>query len=232
MTTGKKRHLYKDIVEAIWTMIGSGQLKVGDKLPPERVLAKRFKVSRNCVRQAVQALSERKVLESRQGDGTYVCAVDESFLEEPFVLAFQLEREFLQDILEFRRLMEPQVAALAADRIDRDQLDRLKVIVCDQQRKILAREDDTPLDAAFHTGLAHASGNRVVLRVMDILNDIFDESRSESLQSEMRRKASVVGHLKVIDALEKRDPGAAHEAMQEHLAEIEGIILEGMERKR
>lgn len=225
LSRGRRKYLYDSIVETIRSMIQRGELKVGDKLPPERTLAERFNVSRNCVRQAVQALAERKVLESRQGDGTYVCAANESLLVESFALAIQTQKELLQDILEFRRMMEPEVSALAAVNITPEELDRLKVIVCDQQRKILAGEEDSQLDAAFHLALAHASRNRVVQRVMDTLTEILDESRSEYLQSEARRKASVVGHLRVIDALEKADPASAHLAMKEHLAEIEEIIL-------
>lgn len=221
----KKRYRYDDIVEEIRAMIQRGELKVGDKLPPERTLAETLKVSRNSVRQAVQALAERKVLKSRQGDGTYVSAVDESPLADSLALAIQLRKELVAEVLEFRVLMEPQVAALAASRITGEELDGLKVIVCDQQRKMLAGEDDSALDIAFHAALAEASRNGVVRQVMETAGAILNETRTSTLRSDARRKASVEGHLKLIDALEARDPEMAFKAMKEHLSRVEEIVL-------
>lgn len=229
--SGKGRHLYDDVVEKIKEMIRRGEFKAGDRLPSERLLSERFEVSRNCLRQAIQALSERKILESRRGDGTYVCSVDEPALIESFSLAIQAQRDLIREILEFRLLMEPQIASLAAKNITRDELDRLKIIVCDQERRILAGTEDCELDAAFHTELARACGNRIVSRVMNTANGILNESRAGYLWTESRRKASVVGHLKIIDALESRSPDMAFEAMREHLWSIEQIILGSGEKE-
>jgi len=227
----KRRYRYTDIVEKIRGMIQSGDLKVGDKLPPERTLAERLKVSRNCVRQAVQALAERKILESRQGDGTYVSTPDESPLTDSFALAIHLRKELLEEVLEFRLLMEPQVAALAAKRITGGELDRLKVIVCDQQRKMLAGEEDSGLDIAFHAAVADSSKNGSVRQVMKTVDAIINESRSALLQSDARRGASVVGHLKLIDALETGDSEMAFKAMKEHISQVEEIVLGLLESK-
>ena len=221
----KGKYLYNKVVERLLEKIRGGEFEPGGKLPPERALADAFRVSRNCIRQAIQALAERKVLESRRGDGTYVRAVDESALVESFALAIRAKKELLREILEFRLLMEPLIASLAARNISREELDRLKVIVCDQERRLLAGSEDSELDAAFHLGLASASKNRIVKQVMDTVNGILNESRAESLRNETRRKASVVGHLKVIDALEERDSDRAFGAMREHLASIEKIVL-------
>lgn len=223
--TKEPKYLYNVIVEKIREMIRQGELQVGDKLPPERTLAERFKVSRNSIRQAVQALAERKVLESRQGDGTYVRGLDESVLVDSLASALRMRQEQLREVLEFRLLMEPQIAALATRNITQAELDRLKVIVCDQQRKMLTGSRDPDLDASFHMALADASRNKVIRKVMDILNDILNESRAEFLQNRERKTASVVGHLRIIDAIEKRDPEAAFRAMKEHLSEVEKLVL-------
>lgn len=226
-SSNKGKYLYSEVVERIKDMIRRGELKPGDRLPPERRLSETFKVSRNCVRQAIQALAERKILESRQGDGTYVCAPDDSSLIDSFALAIQAQKDLLREILEFRLLMEPQIASLAARNITREELDRLKVIVCDQERRILAGAEDSELDAEFHLRLAAASKNRIVGQVMETVNGILNESRSESLWNESRRKASVIGHLKIIDALENRDSDMAFRAMRDHLSSVSRIILGG-----
>lgn len=222
--SGRRKYLYDELVQQIQQMINLGQLKVGDKLPPERGLARTFKVSRNCVRQAIQALSQKNILESRRGDGTYVCAPDASLLDNSFALAIQTQKDMLRDILEFRLLLEPQIAYLAARNITREELNRLKIIVCDQERKLLAGEEDSELDAAFHRHLSEASRNRVIRKVVGTIEGILDESRSEFLQNDARRRSSVIAHLKIIDALEKGDPQEAFQAMKDHLLAVEQNI--------
>jgi GntR family transcriptional regulator, transcriptional repressor for pyruvate dehydrogenase complex len=229
ISSGKGKYLYNEIVEKILGMIRSGELREGQRIPSERSLALSFGVSRNCIRQAIQTLSERKILEGHRGDGTYVCAVDETAVIDSFALVLQAKGDLIREILEFRMLMEPQIASLAARNITREELDRLKIIICDQERKILAGKEDSELDGAFHLLLAAASKNRIVKQVMDMMNEILGESRSESLWNETRRKASVVGHLRIIDALENRDPDMAFEAMKEHLWSVEQIVLGGPE---
>lgn len=219
------KYLYSQVVERIKEMIRSGEFRAGERLPPERALAETFHVSRNCLRQAIQALAERRVLQSRRGAGTYVCAPDDSPLVDSIALAIQARKSLIREILEFRVMMEPPVAALAARNITREELDRLKVIVCDQERRILAGAEDAELDASFHFVLAEAARNRVVMRVVGTLDEILDESRSQPFWSDTRRKASILGHLKIIDALEAGDPDAAAAAMREHLRSVEQIVL-------
>jgi GntR family transcriptional regulator, transcriptional repressor for pyruvate dehydrogenase complex len=226
-----KKYLYNKVVELLQQMIARGELKVGDKLPPERTLAQTFQVSRNCVRQAIQALAERHIVESRRGDGTYVCAPDRSLLVGSFSMAIQMKRDLLRDVMEFRKLLEPQIAELAAKRINRQELDRLKIIVCDQERRLMAGEDDAELDAAFHDLLAQASGNKVIKDVAGTLSGIINESRSDTFQSPARKRSSVIAHLRIIDALEKRDGEEAQRAMMEHLLQVEDIILDEMPKQ-
>ena len=224
------KYLYGDVAASIREMIRRGEVKPGERLPSERVLAERLNVSRNSLRQAIQHLAERKVLRSRRGDGTYVCAPEEVPVIESFGEVLRVQRDLVREVLEFRRLVEPGIAALAAAHITREELNELKIIVCDQERMILAERDDCELDAAFHLALAVASRNRVVGRLMETVNDILDESRTDFLRSSARREASVVGHLRIIDALENGDARRASEAMQEHLEAVERIILEDGEK--
>jgi GntR family transcriptional regulator, transcriptional repressor for pyruvate dehydrogenase complex len=225
--SGKGKYLYNEIVEKLWGMIRRGELEEGQRIPSERALALSFGVSRTCVRQAIQTLTERQILEVRRGDGTYVRTPDETSLIDSFALVLRAKGDLIREILEFRMLMEPQIASLAARNITREELDRLKIIICDQERRILAGKEDSELDGAFHLLLAAASKNRIVKQVMELMNESLGESRSESLRNETRRKASVAGHLKIVDALENRDPDRAFEAMREHLRLVEQIVLGG-----
>ena len=221
-----KKLAYATIVERIGAMLRNGELRPGDRLPPERKLAEDLGVSRANVRQAFQALAERGITESRQGDGTYVAAsLDMPFPSDVIVDAINRQNGVLEDILEFRRLMEPQIAALAAERITPAGLDRLKVLVCDQQRALLDNRDDGHLDAEFHRLLTEESGNQVLGQIMAAIQTALNASRASWLRDNERSSVSLAGHLRLIDALEKRDTEAARLAMTHHIAEIGRHIL-------
>ena len=216
---------YVQITERIRSLIDQGSLCPGDRLPPERTLAETFRVSRNSVREALRSLSEQGVVESRRGDGTYVLAQSGEGLAEAFAQAFEAQRERLGEIFQFRRMIEPGIAERAARNASPEQIVRLKVLVCDQQRRLLAGEDDSDLDAAFHLELARASGNRVVTEALSALHDILAETRSEFLQTRQRRDQAVEAHLRIIDALEAHDAAAASQAMDAHLRTVEKAAL-------
>jgi GntR family transcriptional repressor for pyruvate dehydrogenase complex len=228
---GQPKHVYEGIRGHIQELIRKGELRVGDKLPPERKLAETFKVSRNSVREAIRALAEKNIVRSRRGDGTYICAPDESTVTDSLRQAVRGQRQRIAEIFEFRRLLEPQIAFLAAENMSRNEVDQLKILVVDQERRIMAGKDDTDLDAAFHLLLARATGNRVIHEVVKTLSHILGETRSEARQSEERRRASVRTHILIIDALERGDGEAAREGMHRHLAEIERTVFDGDSEK-
>ncbi len=223
----EKKATYTAIIERIRALIEAGELVPGDRLPAERNLAERLGVSRGQLRQALQALAERNIIQSRQGDGTYLLSgFDAGLSMDNIVAALNDRSDVLHEVIEFRRMIEPQIAALAAVRIDRATLDRLKILVCDQQRALVADREEEGLDAKFHQLLAETSGNRVISRVMTTIQAILDESRSTWLQSHSRRAASIAGHLLIIDALEAGDQAAAARAMQQHIEAIEAQIFD------
>ena len=225
------KNVYEGIRGHIQELIRGGELRVGDKLPPERKLAETFKVSRNSVREALRALAEKDIVRSRRGDGTYICAPGESAAAHSLRQTVQAQRQRIEEIFEFRRLLEPQIAFLAAQNMSRKEMDQLKILVVDQERRIMAGNDDADLDAAFHLLLAGATGNRVIHEVVKTLSHILGETRSEALQSEERRRASVRTHILIIDALERGDAEGAREAMHRHLTEVERTVFDGESEK-
>lgn len=222
-----RQSAYRSIIERIGEMIESGELCPGDRLPPERRLAERFSVSRTSLRQAFLVLAERGIIESRQGDGTYLLAAPDHGPEGIGLLEAISERSgMIADVLEFRKALEPQIAALAAERITEGQLDRLKVLVCDQQRSLLTCGDGSRFDVAFHRLLVTCTGNRVIIGVMHSLASLLAENRTNWLQSSERQKASIEGHLRIIDALVSKNADAARRAMEEHLETVGELVLD------
>jgi len=218
-----KTKLYQQISTQIRDLIQEGKLKHGDQLPPERELAEIFRVSRHSVREAIRTLEEKNILKSRVGSGTYVILEDESSIVDFFARAIQREKGKLAEIFEFRRMIEPQIARLAAQNATPEQVEKLEEIVRLQRKTSHDLDKSIELDQVFHLTLALATGNEILLRIVERINDILAESRAKVVQSGVRRKRSIDGHNKILEAVHRRDPELAATTMHSHLQEIEEV---------
>lgn len=157
-------------IARIRELIQSGELAPGSKLPPEPELAAQLGLSRNLMREAVKVLAVARVLEVRRGDGTYVTSLQPDLLLGGLGGAFELlqgDAGTLLDIMEVRRLFEPVAAALAATRIDEQDLAEVQRHL-DAMRE--ARDDVELLnhhDAAFHRAVNAATGNDTLVTLLD-----------------------------------------------------------------
>ena len=219
----RPRHL--EILEEIQALIRQKGLKAGDRLPSERALAVAFKSSRNSVREAIRTLIEKGLLTNLRGGGTYLASDATHVMLTELAASVERQRRRLREIYQFRKLLEPEIAALAASVIRAKDLDRLKLLVFDQERCLMSDRDDSEYDRAFHLGLAKATGNRVISEVVHILEDVMAKSRSLEERKPERRRASVQAHIRIIDALQSGDQTRARQAMIEHLAEAEEMAL-------
>jgi GntR family transcriptional regulator, transcriptional repressor for pyruvate dehydrogenase complex len=222
--------VYQIVQEKLQELISSGEIGLGQRLPSERDLAERFRVSRNSVREAIRGLTEKNVLESRRGDGTYLRGGREDLPALPLGRTLESDARRLKEIFELRRMLEPQIAALAAGQITKRDLKALKMLVFEQEKRHMCRQDDAELDAAFHLRIAEAANNKLIVEVLRTLDHILAESRSEEVRSEERQRVSMRTHYLIVDALERRDPDAAKEAMIAHLLDVEAAIL-GTEKR-
>jgi len=221
----------EDVIMRIEELVRSGELKPGKRMPSERDLATRCGASRGSVREAMRALAGQGLVETRRGDGSYLVDGEAGSLSAVLAHSVKARKARVSQIFEFREMLEPSIAASAAKNVSPAQLERLKAIACDQQRRLLDGAGDADLDAAFHLGLARASKNPVVYEAMAAISGILSETRAPDLRSQKRRTAAVAAHLRIIDALEARDPEACARAMREHLAAARDEALES-ERQR
>ena len=219
-SAGRPRRSYQKLTERLRQFMEEGHFRDGDKLPPERALAESFGVSRSSVREAIRALAEKGLLESRQGDGTYVRVPDIEPLKEAILEAVDSEGLMFDEVTEYRRIVEPGIAEIAAVRHTSEQLDRLKIIACDQQRRILIDGDDGELDAQFHLCLAECSGNRLLINTVALLNEQYAGGRTADLRDASWHQFSVASHLRIIDALERQSAEGCRKAVEEHLDTI------------
>jgi GntR family transcriptional repressor for pyruvate dehydrogenase complex len=221
----RKEKIFEDIVRQIRKLIKKGRLKAGDKLPPERDLAQAFKVSRASVREAIRVLEAAALVKTYVGDGTYVETVSVENLVEPLATIVVGGRESLMDIFAVRKMFEPHLAYLAAERATADEVSELKSILSRQRREMGSRGLVTEIDYSFHLFLARMAKSQILLKLYNTLADLINQTREEFLQEGDRPQKSVEGHAEILLAIEKGNPTLAKNAMLSHLRNIEREAL-------
>jgi GntR family transcriptional regulator, transcriptional repressor for pyruvate dehydrogenase complex len=228
----RKTRLAEEIADRIRVLILDGTLPPGRPLPGERRLAARFGVSRGSVRDALRMLETIGLLESRHGQGTFPHELDVNRLVAPLASILTYRSDLRDELLDVRRMFEPAVARAAASRITAEDLADLERILDTQRRKIKAGASTLVEDTAFHAVLARATQNRVLVRIMETLNDLLVESRKMTLRQKRHPQRSVQGHEAVVAALRRRDPDAAAAAMHTHIDQIAEMMRAGPDTVR
>jgi GntR family transcriptional repressor for pyruvate dehydrogenase complex len=220
-----KTRLYEQIVLQLQQEILSGSLAPGDRLPPERDLAARFKVSRASIREALSVLQSRGFIESRQGGGTIIRATPDTELAAP--LAEQLARHgaAIRNPLEVRYIFEPQTAYLAAENATESEVAAIGALVQTQKEAVEAGETGLEQDTAFHFAIARASHNDLIVTIITYINNALRETREWSLRARSGATTSLVHHQRILAAIANHDPAAAQTAMAEHLEEVQVMAL-------
>ena len=215
MAKARKAPVYEEVMVRLAGLMDQGRLKPGDRLPSERALAERMRVSRATLREALRAMQLRGLILSRRGAGNFIAG------GRPEELAEALHHLALQDIFELRLLIEPSIAALAAERATRHDLLRLESILQQQEQEVKARRIAGPTDAAFHSTVAEATHNRALLQVGATLMKVISPSRNETLQTPERARLSLASHRRIVEGIRAGDAVEARHAMEEHIRSID-----------
>ncbi|HVN95323.1 MAG TPA: FadR/GntR family transcriptional regulator [Syntrophorhabdaceae bacterium] len=225
----RKKRAYEDIVTQIRTLIEKGRLKHGDQLPNEKELSETFKVSRSTVREAILSLETQDLVERRQGDGTYVMATSEEAIVKPLAQSIFHEKDDIIDIFTLRKILEPEIAKLAAEHSTQKAIRDLEDIVNKQDKSLEGGKNPVKTDSNFHYALAQMSKNKVLERLLMALVRILRRTREEYLQSEERKRKSLAGHRAILAAIKTRNGTAAKQAMRRHLEEVEDAVFKQRE---
>lgn len=219
-----ENRLYLKVADQILDLVKKENLKPGDRLPSERVLSTSFSISRPTVREAMVALELAGMIEIRTASGIYLT---KTALESTTLKLDRGPGPF--EILEARMFFEKEVCAMAAERITDEQLEELSALLT---AMIEENEGQTPAEKAdeqFHCAIAVAAGNSAVLKTVEWLWRLRNESE---LVNRFHRYIRMDGirpiiddHQRILDALKARDPEAARAAMQQHLKRvIDGLL--------
>jgi len=221
----KKMKIYEEIVAKVKDMIEEGRLKSGEKLPGERELAEVFHVSRSSVREALRSLESHGYLESRQGDGTYIAKQPVESLVTPLASVILTEKDGQMELFEMRRMIEPHVAYLAAERATPEEILMMEEALELQEEEIAQGGTGTEVDKSFHYLMAKATKNKVFIRIADSIMDLLAESRDKYLQVEGRPEKSILRHRQLLEAIKAGDQDLAAKIMREHLTDIENSLF-------
>ncbi len=211
-----------DAIEKIKAMIVSGELGPGARLPREADLAVRLGLSRNSLREAVKALSLIRVLDVRQGDGTYVTSLDPNLLLDAmsFVVDFHRDDTVLE-FFEVRRILEPAATAMAALAMSDDEIVGLREVLAalgpdpDAERLVAN-------DLEFHRRIAAGSGNTVLCSLIDGLSGPTTRARIwRGLTQEGAVARTIEQHEAICDAIAARQPEVARSWATVHVAGVE-----------
>lgn len=213
--------LYEQIVQQVEESVHKGILKTGDKLPAEREMAGQFGVSRTAVREAVKALREKGLVEAYPGRGTFITE------SNPYTIRLSLDRmmktghgEGSTYLAEVREIMEPEIAARAAERADGEDLTAMRESFAIMEGAKGDPEAFIEADLDFHLALAEAAANPIILSLIDSIVGLLREQRMGIFQVEGGPERGQYHHKKILEAVEHRDPAGAREAMKAHMRQV------------
>lgn len=213
--------LYEQIVQQIEEQIVQGVLKPGDQLPAERDLAQRFGVSRTAVREAVKALREKGLVEAFSGRGTFITDGTTQAVRQSLDLMVKIgQPDGFTHLAEVRAILEPEIAALAATRIQDSELATMReaVGIMDSAGKDPDAYIEADLD--FHLALAESAANPLILSLLDSIVGLLREQRLRIFSVPGGPQRGQVHHKRILDAVERRDADEARRAMRAHLEQV------------
>ncbi len=218
----KKKSVSQEILEQIKSLIDSGHLIPGSKLPSERELSKMLGVSRPSLREALKALNLIGAIENRPGDGTYLSPSSSQRLSEPFSIYFTINRGTLFDISEARKILEVGFAALAARRRSEEDLRDMEEAIKKMRSNIKDLKKYGRYDIAFHRALADSTGNLVI---SDLMGKLYKLLFIDTKYHETRYGPDAVSyreqvcqdHEAIYQQIKEKNENGAVQAMMDHL---------------
>jgi len=217
----KPNRMSDQVFEQLKDLIFRGHLKPGQRLMSERELAQTLGVSRPTVREAINKLAAMRLVEHRQGQGTFVNAPDAGAEKNPFAAVINGHEVSLMDLLEVRLGLECNAVRLAALRATEEDVGEMEKSVNDLVTAFREGSLGSDADISFHMAIAYATKNIVQIHIMRSLYDLLFYGIKENLQHLYKDPENtgrlVRQHTEILDAVRKRDPDEAHGAMKRHI---------------
>ena len=218
-----------EAIGKIKDMLIRGELKAGDRLPPEKELSESLGLSRSSLREAVKALELIRVLDVRRGDGTYVTSLDAKLLNEAVGFVVELhQNRSIRELFEGRRILAPATAHMAAGRITPEEVAALRATMdgIDEDTNI---EELVAHDLEFHSIIAAAAGNDYLSGLLEALSG--DTVRARIWRGITQEKAvahTLAEHKAIADALERGDAELVRALVTVHISGVENWLRQAL----
>ena len=216
----KTKKAYEIVIDSIKEQIMNQELVLGQGLPPEREISEKLGVSRNSVREALK-------ISSRQGAGNYISGNFKGYMVDALSMMFMLDKLDYDQINQIRIGLEMQAYALAVKNAETKDIIELQEYVnaLDQSTD---NDEKTMYDKKIHYAIAKASGNVLIVNILDALSEVMDififEMRREILRTEKRKGMLQEAHKQIVECLLKRDVVNGQKALMKHFDMIDNII--------
>ncbi|MBU8906467.1 FadR/GntR family transcriptional regulator [Desertibacillus haloalkaliphilus] len=216
-----RKTLSKQVIDQIIDLLLSGQLKPGDKLPPEMELLEILGVSRPVLREALSSLETLGIIQRRTREGTFFT---NSIGSKPYSIMLALSAGNLPAIMETRMSLELGLVSIAAEKITDEDLARLKETIDYMANNV----EYTEQDRDFHRIIAYSASNPVMAGIIDPLLDAFDSTVDQISKRDRNQEETLAQHIEIYKALEKRDPIESFQKMYQHLDYVRNKVLKGI----
>jgi DNA-binding FadR family transcriptional regulator len=213
----------RQVLQQLREAIVSGDAPAGAKLPSEPTLATTFRVSKSVIREAIKVLSAQGFVTVKQGSGTTVNDQSNWNVIDPEVLLATRRETTLADLIEARRLHEPELARLAASRADTAAKARIAEMLIDHRLPV---EQHVQIDVEFHRRVADAAGNPILLILLDSIGILLQEHRRALYEIPGSVERALSFHSRIYEAIATNDPQAAARAMHAHLDQVATDLAE------
>ncbi len=223
-----RKRLYQQVADDIEGAILSGTYPSDTKLPSEKKLAKEYGVSRNVVREALKRLKERGLVFIRTGSGTYISQPTTKPVSDGLhrLLVYSSNSISVAHFYEIRRMIEPDVASLAALHATEEDLEAIKAAYHRMEKNQANRQAWTEADLEFHLAIAGATRNPLIPSILNPLNEPLMKVIQAGLEEPSGAEAGLRAHRRIIAAIEAGKPGEARQAMLDHLKDSEQRVSE------
>lgn len=223
----REERAYARVIEKVKKMILSGELKPGEKLPPEREFAEKLEVSRNSVREAIRIMDMMGIVSSQQGSGNYVTCEFQKSITETMAMMFAMDQVNDKQISQVRYSLEVLAFTLALDRVREEDLAKMEECV-EKLDKNGDSKNNATLDKIIHYTLARASGNQLLIDILEACSGVFDilieDMRYGILKNENRKTELNECHRHLVDALREGDREKGLQALKWHFEMIDEVL--------
>jgi len=224
----KKDSIVIELTSRLMDFIFSGNIKLGEKLPAERVLSESLGVGRSAIREAMKALTVLGILEVRQGDGTYLKKADSTLLSQAIEWGLLLGERKTMDLIEARKVLELSIVRFAAQRCEDHELQELKEILDSMNGSTIA--GFVEIDIAFHLKVAEMSKNSVLMDILVSIQSLLRTWIKLVIESEGSTSFSYQDHYDIYEALTRRDAEASAAAMEKHMEDATKRLIAEIEK--